>query len=564
MEEGTLSRVVAHAADYLLDLRSVLSNALRDCLLLGLKSLVLSKVLAVLSLESLEDFALLSLVLMDLEELLNWRKLLVHRHAIVHDSLFLLADVLELVQAVLNSKHSRVVRSTLSARRLWDQCGEILACLRKQGKAFRVRLELLLYLIVGHARLLDFLLVVEKALLVSLIDGTGRWSVEPHTVLLAKLGVLGFFSVDDRLDLIHDISVDLFERFCALDSLREVLGSTFLLELFNLFPDVVRHVRRRSKGVKRLGEAKLREECIHLLVELRTFRELLLNGSVQYLFQLVLHSSHRRRDDVHQLLLDRCLLLQVLFDGVKRGEILRIELRHVFTGDLPLIEDLFVLVDCLSVQALRLVELGLKVAKISTAKRPCERLGLRVLTHSNFKVSDRQVHSFTSVRCCLELLRSKLPPGHGLEIARMVGQHILEASILEAAQIRADLARLVSLLEINGDLGGDLSQHFRVHTRIACLLKEEVLGLSQAQVAIHHQRLLVEVRGVAIRGHLGGGLLDVVEEPGRVAEVLAGHFDSVATQVHKAASPCEAYSHVIEGRQLGKKGRLGDNLLVCI
>lgn len=62
----------------------------------------------------------------------------------------------------------------------------------------------------------------------------------------------------------------------------------------------------------------------------------------------------------------------------------------------------------------------------------------------------------------------------------MIAHHICELSIVKAAQICTDLVRLKGLVEIEGNLGSDLREHCRVHTGLASLLEEEVLGLSQA------------------------------------------------------------------------------------
>lgn len=80
----------------------------------------------------------------------------------------------------------------------------------------------------------------------------------------------------------------------------------------------------------------------------------------------------------------------------------------------------------------------------------------------------------------------------------MVAEDIGKFSVIETAQTWVHLIGLEGLLEIDGDLGGYFSENSSIHTSIARLLKEEVLGLSQAQIAILCQCLLVEIDGMGI------------------------------------------------------------------
>ena len=67
----------------------------------------------------------------------------------------------------------------------------------------------------------------------------------------------------------------------------------------------------------------------------------------------------------------------------------------------------------------------------------------------------------------------------------MVAEYVGDQASLNVAQNRADLILLVRLLEVKGYLGRNLRQNRGLHTRVARLLKEEVLSVSQGHVAIH-------------------------------------------------------------------------------
>lgn len=126
--------------------------------------------LGVLGLELLEDFTLVRLVLVDLHELLDGVQIVVHGHAIVHDFLLALPDLLKLIELLLDADHRRIVCHVLGAGGLRDHASQLLARFREQGETLLVPLKHRLDLSVsGHCHI-DLLLIIEQTLLVLLVD----------------------------------------------------------------------------------------------------------------------------------------------------------------------------------------------------------------------------------------------------------------------------------------------------------------------------------------------------------------------------------------------------------
>jgi len=80
-----------------------------------------------------------------------------------------------------------------------------------------------------------------------------------------------------------------------------------------------------------------------------------------------------------------------------------------------------------------------------------------------------------------------------MEVFRVVSDHITKGTILEVAQIIVCLVLLMSFLKINGNLCCDFGKNTCIHTSIASFLKEKVLSLSEAKIAIHGQGFFIEV-----------------------------------------------------------------------
>ena len=113
-------RVVAYRVHKSVQLRCQLLDNSRNLLLLRLEVLVLLEVLGVLRLELLEYFALARLVLVHLHELLDGVQVVVHGHAIIHDLLLALPDLLKLVELLLDADHRWIVCHVLGASGLRD------------------------------------------------------------------------------------------------------------------------------------------------------------------------------------------------------------------------------------------------------------------------------------------------------------------------------------------------------------------------------------------------------------------------------------------------------------
>ena len=72
-----------------------------------------------------------------------------------------------------------------------------------------------------------------------------------------------------------------------------------------------------------------------------------------------------------------------------------------------------------------------------------------------------------------------------MKVFGVIGENIGELTILEIAQVIIGLVLFVSLLEVDGDLSSNLGENICVHTSVTCLLEEEILSLSEAEVAVH-------------------------------------------------------------------------------
>ena len=163
-----------------------------------------------------------------------------------------------------------------------------------------------------------------------------------------------------------------------------------------------------------------------------------------------------------------------------------------------LIVYLFVLLDGLGKELLRLGSLGREVGLVSATDLVSERLGLVEFLDADGQVSDGKCHASALIVCFLEERGAELPVGLRLEVLGVVAHHVGELSTIETTQVWAHLVRLEGLVEVESDLGGDLGEHSRVHASVTRLLEEEVLGLGQAEVRVLGQCLLLKVTGGAL------------------------------------------------------------------
>ena len=140
LKESALCRVITGGIDSLHHSRSLLLDSHSNLLLLLLESLILIVVFSELVAVDSEDFLLLGLILVNLHKLLDQLKVVKHGITVVHDLLFLDTDLLELLEALLDTSHCRVLLNLASGGGLWDHGGDILAGLREKLEALLIGL----------------------------------------------------------------------------------------------------------------------------------------------------------------------------------------------------------------------------------------------------------------------------------------------------------------------------------------------------------------------------------------------------------------------------------------
>lgn len=110
------------------------------------------------------------------------------------------------------------------------------------------------------------------------------------------------------------------------------------------------------------------------------------------------------------------------------------------------------------------------------------------------------------------------------------------------------LVGLKCLLEEQRGLGAEFRQMLRVAVDFLGALVVQVLSLREAEVAQHHDGLAREVGGQFLGKDLRRQLGKLVEDRGRLLEVLAGQLDSVAFEGHVAGLPHLRDAEVVEAR----------------
>ena len=237
-----------------------------------------------------------------------------------------------------------------------------------------------------------------------------------------------------------------------------------------------------------------------------------------------------------KLLIERHLSVQLVSDRLELDKVLRVEFWQLISRQSLLVVDLFVLVSGLGEQCLSIGKLGVEVALIGTTAGDSKILSILEGLNADSEVGDSQIHAFALVTGLLVLELSEIPVSHGLEVLGVVAQHIGNLFVVEVAQIRIHLVGLECLFKVDAHLGGHLGENACIHACIRGLLEEQVLGLSQAQVAVLIERLFVEIGRVAVRRQLGGHLEELLEDPCGLSKQFAGLLDAIASKVHVASS----------------------------
>ena len=167
------------------------------------------------------------------------------------------------------------------------------------------------------------------------------------------------------------------------------MGSTLLLEVFNLSPDCIRHVIAGAARMQSLGKAELFEESQHLLIFLRNFGELLLHDALKHIFEFVLQCADRRWNNVTQFIIDLRSLVNLVVHRGQVDEVLRIGFGELVSRNVWLVVNLFVVINGFSKHGLGFLILSGEVGEVSSTTSLSKRLGLVELLNTDCQVGDR-------------------------------------------------------------------------------------------------------------------------------------------------------------------------------
>ena len=237
--------------------------------------------------------------------------------------------------------------------------------------------------------------------------------------------------------------------------------------------------------MKDLRKTELGKEASHLLLLLSSLSELLLKNSGKLLLKLILKGAYLRRYEVAKFVFDGGSGVDLISLSLKIDEVLRIWLWELGGWDLRLIVDRLVLLDRLGKKSLSSIHLGIEVSLVRSTTSFSKWLGLSVLLDSQGQIGNGHIHATTLITSLVILRLTKLPPALGIKVFGVIGENISELPILEIAQVIIGLVLFVSLLEVDGDLSSNFGENICVHTSVTCLLEEEILSLSETEVAVH-------------------------------------------------------------------------------
>ncbi len=162
----------------------------------------------------------------------------------------------------MNDDDDWVLADVLAWMRHGNHVGEVASRLVENRKSTFIGFVLFKNPFVGNTCLLQLHFVVLNRLLVSSINGSRGHSVDLCAILLSQLVVLLLLSLDAPLHICQQVIIYLDEHFVAFQGLGEISTSPFLLELFDLGPQLVRDLLLWCESLDRHGKAQLRQEAI--------------------------------------------------------------------------------------------------------------------------------------------------------------------------------------------------------------------------------------------------------------------------------------------------------------
>lgn len=381
------------------------------------------------------------------------------------------------------------------------------------------------------------------------------------TILPAQLVILLLLIVKKLVYLLNHLQVVVANRTNPLYHALNITMPAFLLEVFDLLPEVLRDFGCGCGGMVGLWEAVLLEELLLVGLDLLLPLKLVIDDLLQLGLEFDLHDADLGRYDVPQFLLDGHLVLEGLQHGLHLHEVLQVRRRQLLHRDLSLEVDRLVVVNRLVTQLYHISVLRIVVVLVVGGDKCDDLLGSLEFNGRFLEQGDDQALSFGLLCHILDLMLTQHKVAHRSKIYRVVKHDIGEFGAVEGFEADIGLAEFVCLGEVLCDLHGDLGEDDGFHARIQGLLVEEVLGLSEHQIREHAQGLAREVgrhlRGAQIRHHRP----QVLKGPCRLLEELRRLLDSLTCQVHVAGDPAARDTIVVQ-RGYRVEGRIHRHLLL--
>lgn len=546
-EESLLGRVSLVLLDQLAESRAVLGNDLGDVLSLLLELIIVREVVSILLFVGGEDLIFCSVVLHNLQELFDTVELLVHLDTLVHDLVLLEAYFIKLVESILSGHNDWVLAKVNAGSGGRDHGRQISTGLVKQVKVGLVSLVVLGDLYIDVGSLAHLHLVVLDLLAVGSVNSSAGDNLT-KIVGLSHLSILCLFFIDGLLDGLEHIFVDFDEALVGLGGGSEVLSRALLLEIFDLGPQLVWNLGSRGQTLDRHGQVHLLQESIQLVVALLNFIELLGDDTLQNVLQLILHLTHCWGHQVSEQVVDGWLSVDFGGDIHHLHEVVRVGSGALISLHDSVVVDTLVLLAHSDAELAAFVVNLLEVGRILAAKSISEGKGLLELSSGKLHHTDSFAAALAFLVGKLALSLTELVKGHSEVVLGVVAEHVGEMSILESAKLGVNLVVLESLREVDGDLGADLGQNSFLHVVVTSLAEEQVLGLSEAQVRAHAERLLGEVSSGLTGGQLNHAGLKVLENPSGLLEQVASFLGSVTGQIHVASLSHAGNTKVVQRR----------------
>jgi hypothetical protein len=131
-------------------------------------------------------------------------------------------------------------------------------------------------------------------------------------MLLSHVVIHLFFFFEGLHHLLHYLLVVCSHCCYTLDHSLDVLKASFLLEVFDLLPDLIRYLCGRSNGMQCLRKTIALQEFSDILFRFSLKLIVLIQDVLKLILKFVLHGSHFRWNDVSKFIFNRHLSLNVI------------------------------------------------------------------------------------------------------------------------------------------------------------------------------------------------------------------------------------------------------------